>query len=94
MGDRRFKAGMRGFVRRWLLVDKGWPRELARMVLPLNAYSHMFAKVNLLNLLKFLTLRLDPHAQYEIRVYAEALVILAREIAPVAIQAWEEQFVA
>jgi len=35
----------------WLLLDKGRPRELARMVLPLNTYSHMFAKVNLLNLL-------------------------------------------
>jgi thymidylate synthase ThyX len=39
-----------------LLAD-GWPRELARSVLPVNTYSHMFATVDLLNLLKFLTLR-------------------------------------
>jgi thymidylate synthase (FAD) len=71
------------------LLAEGWPRELARMVLPLGTYSHMFATVNLLNLLKFLTLRSDPHAQYEIRVYAEAMQTLARAVAPVAVVAWE-----
>jgi thymidylate synthase (FAD) len=65
------------------------PRELARSVLPVATYSHMFATVSLLNLLKFLTLRCDGHAQYEIRVYADALRDLAREIAPVCIAAWE-----
>lgn len=72
-----------------LLAD-GVPRELARSVLPLSTYSHMFAKVNLLNLLKFLTLRCDPHAQWEIQVYAEAMRELAREIVPVAVRAWEQ----
>ena len=46
-------------------LANGWPRELARSVLPVATYSHMFATVNLLNLLKFLTLRCDAHAQYE-----------------------------
>jgi thymidylate synthase (FAD) len=71
------------------LIASGWPRELARMVLPLNTYSHMFAKVNLLNLLKFLTLRLDAHAQYEIRVYAEAMRDLIKPIVPIAVASWE-----
>lgn len=71
------------------LIAEGWPRELARMVLPLNTYSHMFATVNLLNLLKFLTLRCDSHAQMEIRVYANAMRDLARDVVPECIAAWE-----
>lgn len=72
------------------LLEKGWPRELARGVLPFFTYSHMFGTVNLLNLLKFLTLRDDPHAQHEIRVYAEAMRELARQIAPICLEAWEK----
>ena len=45
---------------------------------------------NLLNLMKFLTLRTDNHAQYEIRVYADAMAKLATAVAPVAIKAWKE----
>jgi thymidylate synthase (FAD) len=71
------------------LLSKGWPRELARSVLPVNTYSHMFATVDLLNLLKFLTLRCDAHAQYEIREYAHALKGLAAEVVPECIAAWE-----
>lgn len=71
------------------LLESGWPRELARSVLPVNTYSHMFATVDLLNLLKFLTLRCHEHAQHEIRVYADAMRELARVVAPVAIEAWE-----
>ena len=70
------------------LLDAGWPRELARAVLPVATYSHMFATVNLLNLFRFLTLRCDPHAQHEIRVYADATATLAESVAPVAVQAW------
>lgn len=73
------------------LIAKGWPRELARSVLPVSTYSHMFATVNLLNLLKFMTLRCDDHAQYEIRVYAEAMRELIRPIVPVAMAVWEER---
>ena len=71
------------------MLDYGCPRELARTVLPVATYSHMFATVNLLNLMKFLTLRTHEHAQYEIRVYAEAMKELAKSVAPVSIAAWE-----
>lgn len=76
------------FVNYKVLLERGVPREIARSVLPLATYSHMFATVNLLNLLKFLTLRSHEHAQYEIRVYAEAIVELIKPIVPVTLQAW------
>jgi thymidylate synthase (FAD) len=72
------------------LLASGWPRELARSVLPVNTYSTMFATVDLLNLLKFLTLRCDPHAQHEIRVYAEAMRDMAATVAPIALAAWAQ----
>lgn len=71
------------------LMNNGWPRELARSVLPVNTYSHMFGTVNLLNLLKFLTLRCDSHAQYEIRVYADAMLELIKPIVPNCVKTWE-----
>lgn len=72
------------------LLASDWPRELARSVLPVSTYSTMFATVDLLNLLKFLTLRTHEHAQFEIRTYAEAMRDLAGAIAPVALAAWRE----
>lgn len=71
------------------LLQVGWPRELARSVLPVATYSHMFATVDLLNLFRFLTLRSDPHAQYEIRVYADAMLELIKPVVPVCAAAWE-----
>jgi thymidylate synthase (FAD) len=71
------------------LLESGWPRELARTVLPLSTYSHMFVTMNLLNLLKFLTLRTHEHAQYEIRVYADAMLELIKPVVPVCVQAWQ-----
>lgn len=73
------------------LLSEGIPRELARIVLPMSTYSEMFATVNLLNLFKFLTLRDHPHAQYEINVYAKAMIELARTVVPVAVEAWERE---
>lgn len=73
------------------LLAANVPRELARSVLPVATYSHMFATVNLLNLFKFLTLRADDHAQYEIRVYAEAMLDLIRPIVPAAVGAFEDE---
>lgn len=70
------------------LIAGGWPRELARTVLPLCTYTHMFAKTDLRNLFGFLDLRLAPDAQYEIRVYAEAIAELIRPIVPVALDAY------
>jgi thymidylate synthase (FAD) len=71
------------------LIERGWPRELARSVLPVSTYSHMFAKVDLRNLFHFLDLRCDTHAQFEIRVYAEAMRDLIRPIVPACVAAWE-----
>lgn len=70
------------------LLARGVPRELARSVLPVATYSHMFAKVDLKNLFHFLTLRSDAHAQYEIRVYAEAMLQLIEPIVPACVSAW------
>lgn len=72
-----------------MLLNRGVARELARAVLPVATYSHMFATVNLLNLLKFLTLRCDSHAQWEIRVYADAMRDLIHSVVPVSVAAWE-----
>lgn len=76
------------FVEYKALIEEGWPRELARMVLPLSTYSHMFCTMNLLNLFKFTTLRNHSHAQFEIRVYAEAMLNLIQPIVPVAHSAY------
>lgn len=70
------------------LLRAGVSREIARCVLPVNTYSRMFATVDLHNLFHFLTLRLDEHAQYEIRMYAEALLRLVQPIVPVAVGAF------
>jgi thymidylate synthase (FAD) len=51
----------------------------------------MFATVDLLNLMKFLSLRTDAHAQFEIRVYADAMRELARTVVPVCIAAWDKE---
>lgn len=72
------------------LLEKGCPRELARSVLPVSTYSHMFATMNLHNLFRFLAERIHPHAQYEIRVYAEAMLELIEAIVPVATKAFKD----
>jgi len=72
------------------LLSSGWPRELARSILPVNIYSHMFASVSLLNLFRFLSLRDHDHAQHEIRVYAEAMRDLAATVAPVCVEAFQK----
>ena len=76
-----------------LLGDEDRPgiaRELARMVLPLNTYTQWYWKVDLHNLLHFLRLRHDSHAQYEIRAYAEVLLDIARKWVPLTTAAFEE----
>ena len=72
------------------LLSLGAPRELARGVLPMNTYSHMFATVNLHNLFHVIRLRLHEHAQYEIQVYAGAMLEQVRSVVPVAVAAFEE----
>ena len=54
-------------------LEYGVPKELARLVLPVARYSHMRASANLRNWLAFLTLRMAPAAQWEIRQYADAV---------------------
>jgi thymidylate synthase (FAD) len=72
------------------MIAEGVPRELARSVLPVGTYSHMFATVDLHNLFHFLKLRLHSHAQYEIRVYAEAMLELIEPIVPVSVAAFRQ----
>ena len=65
-------------------------RELARMNLPANIYTQWYWKVDLHNLFHFLRLRADPHAQYEIRVYAEAIAACVKDWVPLAYGAFED----
>jgi thymidylate synthase (FAD) len=69
---------------------KGLARELARMNLPVSAYTQWYWKTDLHNLFHFLRLRADAHAQYEIRVYAEAMLEVAKKWVPLATQAFED----
>ena len=68
----------------------GLARELARMNLTLNTYTQWYWKTDLHNLLHFLRLRADAHAQYEIRVYADAIAALTKAWAPLAYEAFED----
>ncbi len=68
----------------------GLARELARMNLTLNAYTQWYWKTDLHNLLHFLSLRADAHAQYEIRVYAEAMLRTVQAWVPLACEAFED----
>ena len=69
---------------------KGLARELARMVLPINYYTQWYWKIDLHNLLHFLSLRADPHAQYEIRAYADALCGVVAKWVPLVWEAFED----
>ena len=69
---------------------QGLARELARMNLTLNYYTQWYWKVDLHNLLHFLSLRADPHAQYEIRVYADAMLDVVKRWVPAVFDAFSE----
>lgn len=71
-------------------LDNGVVREQARMVIPLNTYTEWYWKIDLHNLLHFLDLRCDSHAQQEIRVYADAILELIRPLVPWTIEAWQD----
>jgi thymidylate synthase (FAD) len=68
----------------------GIARELARMNLTLNHYTEWYWKINLHNLLHFLSLRADSHAQYEIRIYAEKMLEIVKDWVPHTYDAFEE----
>jgi thymidylate synthase (FAD) len=72
------------------LLDMGIARELARVDLPLSLYTEWYWQMDLHNLFHFLQLRLDPHAQYEIRVYAQTILEMVRKVCPIATEAFEE----
>lgn len=70
------------------LVEAGAAKELARMHLPLNTYTYFYWKVDLHNLLHYLGLRCDSHAQYEIRAFANCMAAMVKEVCPLAFEAW------
>ena len=73
------------------VIDKkqvGLARELARMNLTLNTYTQWYWKTDLLNLMNFLRLRADHHAQYEIRAYADAMLDTVKRWVPITYEAF------
>ncbi|MCX6832766.1 MAG: FAD-dependent thymidylate synthase, partial [candidate division Zixibacteria bacterium] len=71
-------------------VDAGIAREIARIGLPLSLYTQWYWKIDLHNLFHFLKLRLDEHAQAEIREYANAMSQMVKSVVPVAWEAFED----
>ena len=71
------------------LIDEGIARELARINLPLSIYTEWYWQIDLHNLFHFLKLRLDAHAQKEIRLYAEVLLEIAKKVAPRCCESFE-----
>jgi thymidylate synthase (FAD) len=72
------------------LLDAGLAKELARINLPVAQYTAAVWKMDLHNLFHFLSLRLDSHAQYEIRVFAEAIADIVAQVCPIAWEAFED----
>lgn len=72
------------------LLSRGVSRELARMVLPVNFYTEWYWKIDLHNLLHFLALRCDSHAQSETQVFGNAVLKLIEPIFPMTIEAWND----
>ncbi|MCL2233229.1 MAG: FAD-dependent thymidylate synthase [Treponema sp.] len=71
------------------LVDEGLARELARINLPLSLYTEWYWQIDLHNLFHFLKLRLDAHAQKEIRLYAEVIFEITKKVAPRCCESFE-----
>ena len=71
-------------------IEAGMARELARVALPVNVYTEWYWKCDLHNILRFLQLRMDEHAQKEIRDYATAMHELIRPIVPITCEAFED----
>jgi len=72
------------------LLEAGVSREMARIALPLSTYTQWYWKCDLHNILHFLKLRLDPHAQEEIRLYAQAMLDLIEPIVPITVEAFRD----
>jgi len=69
---------------------EGLARELARTTLPLNYYTQWYWKIDLHNLMHFLRLRADSHAQYEIQIYAEKMLEILKKWVPLTYEAFED----
>ncbi|MDT8340084.1 MAG: FAD-dependent thymidylate synthase [Longimicrobiales bacterium] len=99
-GDRAGAALYAEARRRWEAIRReagdtyGWmvqqdvAREIARIDLPLSTYTQWYWKVDLHNLLHFLSLRVDPHAQWEIQAYARVMAGMVQRVAPLSYEAW------
>jgi thymidylate synthase (FAD) len=86
----RMEAGQRAAYEEYSdLIGAGLARELARIDLPLSLYTEWYWQIDLHNLFRFLRLRLDPHAQMEIRSYARVILGIARAVAPAACASFE-----
>jgi len=72
------------------LLGTNLAREIARINLPVSNYTEWYWKIDLHNLFHFLRLRIDPHAQYEIRVYGEAMASIVKAAVPMAYEAFED----
>lgn len=72
------------------MITSGVAREMARTVLPLSTYTEMYVKTDLHNLLRFIKLRSDYHAQQEIRDYSLALEKILEEYCPITMEAYRE----
>lgn len=72
------------------LLDMGIARELARVNLPLSLYTEWYWQMDLHNLFHFLQLRMDLHAQYEIRVFANTVFDIVKKVCPIACEAFED----
>lgn len=72
------------------LLGTNLAREIARINLPVSNYTEWYWKIDLHNLFHFLRLRIDAHAQYEIRVYGEAMAEIAKTVVPAAWEAFED----
>src|SRR4029077_11802080 len=71
-------------------LDKGVAREIARIALPASVFTEWYWKIDLHNLFHFLSLRMDAHAQQEIRDYATAMFKLIQPIVPIAAEAFAD----
>jgi thymidylate synthase (FAD) len=72
------------------MLESDIARELARINLPLSMYTEWYWKIDLHNLFHFLRLRMDEHAQYEIRVYGETMAEITKRVVPMAWEAFED----
>ncbi len=87
----RFLEDSEGLHQRYLsLTEQGVSREMARIGLPVSLYTQWYWKCDLHNILRFLSLRMDAHAQEEIRVYATAMHDLLAPIVPITLEAWRD----